>query len=230
VLIAMTCKPYRTEVVEAVDGPRTGHDGDRPVRQPRLSPIIRAPITVSSWRRYAAVLSVLGVDHRASGDAAELCHRGASEEIVERVERFHRRRHQLGIYTGRSRNERCRPQAVRSLAARYYTDPAIFEAEKAGLLARTWQFAGHASQLENPGDYFTFEMAGESLFCIRGRDGVIRTFYNVCQHRAHQLVSGEGNARVVCPYHAWTYELTGELRAGAQHQGRYRASTSARSA
>jgi hypothetical protein len=61
------------------------------------------------------------------------------------------------------------------------------------LLSRTWQFAGHASQVEKPGDYFTFEMAGESLFCIRGRDGVIRTFYNVCQHRAHQLVSGSGN-------------------------------------
>jgi phenylpropionate dioxygenase-like ring-hydroxylating dioxygenase large terminal subunit len=101
-----------------------------------------------------------------------------------------------------------------SLDARYYTDPVIFEAERKGVLARTWQFAGHGSQLEHPGDYFAFEMAGESLFCIKGRDGEIRTFYNVCQHRAHQLVSGEGSTRVVvCPYHAWTYELTGELRA-----------------
>ena len=106
-------------------------------------------------------------------------------------------------------------EPVRSLEARYYTDPAIFEAERKGLLARSWQFAGHASQLENPGDYFAFEMADESLFCIKGRDGQIRTFYNVCQHRAHQLVEGEGTTRVVvCPYHAWTYELTGELRAG----------------
>ena len=104
---------------------------------------------------------------------------------------------------------------VRSLEARYYTDPAVFAAEKAGLLARTWQFGGHASQLKNPGDYFTFDMADESLFCIMGRDGLIRTFYNVCQHRAHQLVQGAGTTRVVvCPYHAWTYELTGELRAG----------------
>ena len=104
---------------------------------------------------------------------------------------------------------------IHSLDARYYTDSSVFEAESVGLLAQTWQFAGHASQLENAGDYFAFEMAGESLFCIKGRDGVIRTFYNVCQHRAHQLVSGEGSTRVVvCPYHAWTYELTGELRAG----------------
>ncbi|MEM1315914.1 MAG: Rieske (2Fe-2S) protein, partial [Pseudomonadota bacterium] len=103
---------------------------------------------------------------------------------------------------------------VRTLEARYYTDPAVFEAERAGLLARTWQFAGHAGQLERAGDYFAFELAGEGLFCIKGRDGVIRTFYNVCQHRAHQLLAGEGSTRViVCPYHAWTYELTGGLRA-----------------
>ena len=102
-----------------------------------------------------------------------------------------------------------------SLAAKYYTDPEVFKLETNGLLARTWQFAGHASQLKESGDYFTFDMAGESLFCLKGRDGEIRTFYNVCQHRAHQLVSGQGQTRVVvCPYHAWTYELTGELRAG----------------
>ena len=102
-----------------------------------------------------------------------------------------------------------------SLAAKYYTDPEVFKLETNGLLARTWQFAGHASQLKETGDYFTFDMAGESLFCIKGRDGEIRTFYNVCQHRAHQLVSGQGQTLVVvCPYHAWTYELTGELRAG----------------
>jgi phenylpropionate dioxygenase-like ring-hydroxylating dioxygenase large terminal subunit len=102
-----------------------------------------------------------------------------------------------------------------SLAAKYYTDPEVFKLETNGLLALTWQFAGHASQLKETGAYFTFDMAGESLFCIKGRDGEIRTFYNVCQHRAHQLVSGQGQTRVVvCPYHAWTYELTGELRAG----------------
>ena len=106
-------------------------------------------------------------------------------------------------------------EPLKSLEARYYTDPKVYEMEMDGLFARTWQFAGHAIQLEKAGDYFAFEMAGESLFCIKGRDDVIRTFYNVCQHRAHQLVSGMGSTRVVvCPYHAWTYELTGGLRAG----------------
>ena len=106
-------------------------------------------------------------------------------------------------------------EPLRSLDARYYTDPQVYEVERAGLLSQTWQFAGHTSQLKEAGDYFTFELAGESLFCIKGRDDVIRTFYNVCQHRAHQLLDGSGTTRVVvCPYHAWTYELTGGLRAG----------------
>lgn len=104
---------------------------------------------------------------------------------------------------------------VRSLDARYYTDPAVFEMEKQGVLARTWQLAGHVSQIENPGDYFTFDIAGENLFCIRTKQGDIRGYYNVCQHRAHELMQGEGNAKlIVCPYHAWTYELTGGLRSG----------------
>jgi phenylpropionate dioxygenase-like ring-hydroxylating dioxygenase large terminal subunit len=107
------------------------------------------------------------------------------------------------------------PLPIRSLDARFYTDPDVFRIEQKGLLARTWQFAGHASMVEKPGDYFTFSIAGENLFCIRGRDGELRAFYNVCQHRAHELVSGEGNARLlVCPYHAWSYELSGELRSG----------------
>ncbi|MGB0506922.1 MAG: aromatic ring-hydroxylating oxygenase subunit alpha [Pikeienuella sp.] len=104
---------------------------------------------------------------------------------------------------------------LKSLEARYYTDPVVFQAEQSGLLARTWQFACHTSQVANAGDYVAFELAGESLFAVRGRDGVVRAFYNVCQHRAHELVKGEGNTRViVCPYHAWTYELTGGMRAG----------------
>jgi phenylpropionate dioxygenase-like ring-hydroxylating dioxygenase large terminal subunit len=104
---------------------------------------------------------------------------------------------------------------IRTLEPRYYTDPGVFTTEMSGLLARTWQFALHVSQIPNVGDYITFEIAGQNLFAIRGRDDVVRSFYNVCQHRAHELVSGAGNTRVVvCPYHQWSYELTGGLRAG----------------
>ncbi len=108
---------------------------------------------------------------------------------------------------------------VLSLEAKYYTDPAIYEIEKKHLLASTWQFAGHVSLVEKPGDYFTFSVAGENLFCIRGKDNKIRVFYNVCQHRAHELVKGTGNTKLlVCPYHAWTYELGGKLRSGPNIQ------------
>ena len=102
-----------------------------------------------------------------------------------------------------------------SLEGRYYTDPAVFEIEQNGLLARTWQFAGHISQIPNVGDYFTFQLARENLFCIHGREGAVRCFYNVCQHRAHQLVRDQGNIKIiVCPYHAWSYGLDGRFTAG----------------
>ena len=110
-------------------------------------------------------------------------------------------------------------EPIYALDARYYTDPDIFAIEKQHLLASTWQFAGHASQLTNPGDYFTFSVAGENLFCVRDKGGELRAFYNVCQHRAHELVQDSGNARLlVCPYHAWTYELSGQLRMGPNVQ------------
>ncbi|MEM7071626.1 MAG: aromatic ring-hydroxylating dioxygenase subunit alpha [Pseudomonadota bacterium] len=92
----------------------------------------------------------------------------------------------------------------------------MFKNEQKGLLAKTWQYAAHAAQLPKVGDYITFDIAGESLFCIRGKDLKLRTFYNVCQHRAHQLVQGRGTkSALTCPYHAWTYDLSGGLRAGS---------------
>ncbi|MBT8078180.1 MAG: aromatic ring-hydroxylating dioxygenase subunit alpha [Gammaproteobacteria bacterium] len=108
---------------------------------------------------------------------------------------------------------------VHALHPRYYTDAELYERERNSLMATTWQFAGHVSALRNPGDYFSFEIAGESLFCVLNKDHEVRTFYNVCQHRAHQLVSGAGSARlIVCPYHSWTYELDGSLRSGLNLQ------------
>ena len=111
--------------------------------------------------------------------------------------------------------ERQRSEMVKSLEAKYYTDPKIFNKERTSLFYKTWQFACHESTIPTSGDYFSFELAGESLFCIRGIDGQVRTFYNVCQHRAHQLLKGKGSTSViVCPYHAWSYEVSGELRSG----------------
>jgi len=102
---------------------------------------------------------------------------------------------------------------TRALEARFYTDTGVFEHDRQRILFRTWQYAGHVSEVEKPGDYFTFSICGQNLFTVRGADDVVRTFFNVCMHRAHQVVEGNGNKRVlVCPYHSWTYELDGHLR------------------
>lgn len=100
-----------------------------------------------------------------------------------------------------------------ALDASHYVDPVQFQLERERVFHRSWQFAGHASQLARPGDYIAFDLHGRSLFCVKDREGQIRAFYNVCRHRGHQLVEGSGNKRVlVCPYHAWTYELDGRLK------------------
>ena len=99
------------------------------------------------------------------------------------------------------------------LSAQHYTSPEIYALETERIMARGWLFAGHASQLRRAGDYFAFSAAGENGFCILGENGDIRAFYNVCQHRGHQLLTGEGNVRaIVCPYHSWSYGLDGNFR------------------
>lgn len=106
-------------------------------------------------------------------------------------------------------------QTTMSLAARYYTDPAVFDHEQRQLHANTWQFAGHISQLKKAGDFFTVTIANESLLCLRDHNDNIVTFYNVCQHRAHQLQSEPqgtiASKLLVCPYHAWSYRFDGQL-------------------
>lgn len=107
------------------------------------------------------------------------------------------------------------------MAPSFYVDPEVFKNDCTTVLAATWQFACHASQIENPGDYVAFEMAGESLFVVRDGDGSVRTFYNVCMHRGHELVSGSGSRKlVVCPYHSWSYKLDGTLNRAPHAEGR----------
>lgn len=100
-----------------------------------------------------------------------------------------------------------------TLPARFYTDPTIYEAEKATIFYRSWWCAGHKSQLTKPGSYLTTQIHEQGVVVTRGQDGVLRAFYNVCQHRGHELVQGCGETRMfTCPYHAWTYNLDGTLR------------------
>lgn len=100
-----------------------------------------------------------------------------------------------------------------TLPARFYTDPAIYEAEKAAIFYRSWWCAGHRSQLPTLGSYLTTEIHEQGVLVTRDADGVLRAFYNVCQHRGHELAQGRGQAKMLaCPYHAWTYNLDGTLR------------------
>ena len=105
------------------------------------------------------------------------------------------------------------PQEAWTIPARFYTDQNAFEHEKENVFAKSWICVAHSSELANANDYVTREIIGESIVLVRGRDKVLRAFYNVCPHRGHQLLSGEGKAKnvITCPYHAWAFKLDGNL-------------------
>jgi phenylpropionate dioxygenase-like ring-hydroxylating dioxygenase large terminal subunit len=101
---------------------------------------------------------------------------------------------------------------ARSMPAGFYTDPAVFEAEKRHVLLKSWFFLCREDQLGNAGDFRSFDTIGGPLLVIRGRDGVLRAFANFCRHRGSILAEGTGNAhRLVCPYHGWSYLIDGTL-------------------
>jgi phenylpropionate dioxygenase-like ring-hydroxylating dioxygenase large terminal subunit len=105
-----------------------------------------------------------------------------------------------------------------SLEQRFYRDPAIFDVDLEHIFLRHWLFAGHASRIPKPGDYFLFDFAGESLIIVRTQDQKVRAFYNVCRHRGSRIcIESSGSVRsFACPYHRWTYRLDGTL-AAAKH-------------
>ena len=102
-----------------------------------------------------------------------------------------------------------------TLPSRYYTDPDILERELAGIFRRSWICVGHLCDLAEGGSYFTETVAGQPLLVIRGQDGALRAFFNVCQHRGHELLKGSGRIKggITCPYHAWSYGHDGALLA-----------------
>ncbi len=103
---------------------------------------------------------------------------------------------------------------LRTLPGRYYYDPAIYAAEQERIFSRRWICVGRAEELPEPGMYRTFDLASENVLLMRGRDGALRAFLNVCRHRGARLCTAEhGQARnaIQCPYHAWTYALDGTL-------------------
>jgi phenylpropionate dioxygenase-like ring-hydroxylating dioxygenase large terminal subunit len=108
---------------------------------------------------------------------------------------------------------------TRAMPPELYSSPEIHQLELERIFAKEWVCPGLAVEIPNPGDYTTFAIGAQPIFSVRGRDGRIRSFSNVCRHRMMILLKGHGNAqRVVCPYHAWTYELDGRLLAAPQMQ------------
>lgn len=106
------------------------------------------------------------------------------------------------------------PGRSMSLRSEAYTSRQWVEADLQAIFARTWQWVCHVEKLADPGCYVSATVAGMPVVVVCDRAGELRAFYNVCKHRAHELVSGSGTTRnLVCPYHAWTYDLTGHLRA-----------------
>ncbi|MFD1157467.1 aromatic ring-hydroxylating oxygenase subunit alpha [Roseovarius aestuarii] len=105
-----------------------------------------------------------------------------------------------------------------ALPREFYTSQMIYDHDIAAVWNRNWIWVGHETQIPDPGDYFLFDYGPESLIIVRDREGDIRAHLNVCRHRGSRVCTeSSGKARVfVCPYHAWTYELSGALRAGRE--------------
>jgi len=117
-----------------------------------------------------------------------------------------------------------RPEILQSVKAQrpgytlnrnFYICDSVFEHEVSWLFPRNWLLIDHGSRIPDAGDYFTLNLFGDSVIVIRGRNGDIHAHYNLCRHRGSQICEhAEGNVnRLTCPYHAWTYDLDGTLRA-----------------
>ena len=107
----------------------------------------------------------------------------------------------------------------RGLPAWSYADQELLELESERLFRRHWQIVGHVADIPEPGDFVCFDTVGERALVVRGRDGVVRAFHNLCRHRGSRVVKDDrGNIRnvIVCPFHGWTYDLEGKLRGVAQ--------------
>ncbi|MDB5859686.1 MAG: Rieske (2Fe-2S) domain protein [Ramlibacter sp.] len=120
-------------------------------------------------------------------------------------------------------NQLDHPQAIRDLVRpdqvhkQLYLSEQLFDLEQRHFFGNTWNYAGHASQIPQAGDYITFDLAGQPLLVLRDHEGAVRVFFNRCAHKGAQLFTSEsgntGGRFLRCPYHAWTYRMDGSLLA-----------------
>ena len=100
-----------------------------------------------------------------------------------------------------------------------YINAHWHDIDRTHIFRKSWQYLCHENQLAKPGDYLAAQMHGQSIFVCRQSDGSLKAFYNVCKHRGHELLSGRGNTkRIICPYHAWMYDLDGRFLEARQSQ------------
>jgi phenylpropionate dioxygenase-like ring-hydroxylating dioxygenase large terminal subunit len=122
----------------------------------------------------------------------------------------------LGSY-----NERAALAEASTIPAPWYVDARIAELESKTVFSKTWQMVGRADQLEKPGQFVTANVADEPIVIVRGNDGVLRGFFNVCRHHAAAVVTEPcGQASILhCPYHGWNYGLDGALKGMPEFDG-----------
>jgi phenylpropionate dioxygenase-like ring-hydroxylating dioxygenase large terminal subunit len=108
-----------------------------------------------------------------------------------------------------------RPPAAATLEAGRYTSPAFMRREWEGMWTRTWLLAALEQDVRDPGDFVVFDIGPESILITRTREGKVSAVYNVCQHRGNRLkIEAHGCVKAItCPYHGWSYDLDGRLRA-----------------
>lgn len=108
-----------------------------------------------------------------------------------------------------------------TIPAPWYVDSRVAELEAQTVFGKTWQMVGRVEQVEKPGQFVTATVAGEPIVVVRGNDGVLRGFYNVCRHHAAAVVTEPcGQASILhCPYHGWNYGLDGALKGMPEFEG-----------
>jgi choline monooxygenase len=108
-----------------------------------------------------------------------------------------------------------------TIPAPWYVDSRVAQLETGAVFGKTWQLVGRVDQVERPGQFVTANVAGEPIVAVRGNDGVLRGFYNVCRHHAAAVVTEAcGQASILhCPYHGWNYGLDGSLKGMPEFDG-----------
>lgn len=120
---------------------------------------------------------------------------------------------------GLAARSRAESSVARGMPAHLYGASDILALEMERIFGSEWACPGQAADIPKPGDFVTFSIGRHPILTIRGQDGIVRSFANVCRHRMMRLLEGRGHCRrIVCPYHAWTYDLTGRLVGASQMQ------------